>query len=382
MKLTVAIWSAPDEKPENFVDSTTRQQNLTFSTIAHGGFGDCSFTVPVSGWNAVRWYRSYLGFHIVIFDHLGRRVYEGSIEDAEAGADGVNITCLGYFSHAKELTHGMIYLAGDNVTPTQVIKDTVDIAYNTQMLWQNDYSMIQKLTITLGAQDFTGGKKLSDAIEVAIKFGNGAVRPRPMYFALWDHRRAFFYEEPDIATAPAWRVMMKDFASSQGLSLSRTRANVWNKIQVTYDDPDIGTAFTNWAENKDSQRLFRIREGTMNIGSTLPDIANLVRDLAINAYAFPDQSSTIAISGRVYNAAGAPDFPYMVRAGQMLQVMDYDPSVAQLVGGSSGLDSSTIFISRTNYNADSNTVDLELGRRSVMLDLLMAKLGLGAGGIQ
>ena len=209
-----------------------------------GGFGDASFTIPVSGWNAVRWYRSYLGFHVVIFDHLGRRVYEGSIEDAEASADGVNITCLGYYSHAKELTHGMIYLAGDNVTPTQVIRDTVDIAYNTDKLWQNDYSMIQKLTISLGAQDFTGGKKLQDAIDAAVKFGNGALHPRPMYFALWDHRRAYFYEEPDVTAPPNWRVKMSDFSSSQGLSLSRTRANVWNKIQVVYDDPDIGTAFT------------------------------------------------------------------------------------------------------------------------------------------
>jgi hypothetical protein len=119
----------------------------------------------------------------------------------------------------------------------------------------------------------------------------------------------------------------------------------------------------------------------MNIGSTLPEIAIVVRDLAINAYAFPEQSSTIGISGRVYNAAGAPEYPYMVRAGQMLQVEDYDPSVAQLVGGSSGMDSATIFISRTNYSADDNTVELELGRKNIGLDLLMAKLGLNGGGI-
>jgi hypothetical protein len=382
MKLTVALWTTPDEKPANFVDATTKQTGLTFTTLAHGGFGDCSFTIPVSGWNAVRWYRSYLGCHIVIFDHLGRRLYEGSIEDTEASSEGVNVTCLGYFSHAKELTHGMIYLAGDNITPTEVIRDTVDIAFNTNALWQNDYSMIQTLNQSLGFQDFTMGKKLMDAIEVAIQYGNDSIKPRPMYFAVWDNRRCFFYEEPDVIVQPSWRVKMRDFSSSSGMSLSRTRSNVWNKIQVIYDDPDIGTAFTTWAENKDSQRLFRIREGTLNIGSTLPGIANVVRDLAISAYAFPEQSSTIAISGRVYNAAGAPDFPYMVRAGGMLQVLDYDPSVAQLVGGSSGMDSSQVFISRSTYDADSNQVELELGRKNVALDLLMTRLGLGGGGIQ
>ena len=38
-----------------------------------------------------------------------------------------------------------------------------------------------------------------------------------------------------------------------------------------------------------------------------------------------------------------------------------------------------VFISRTSYNADDNTVDLELGRKNIGLDLLMAKLGLNSG---
>ncbi len=380
--LTICIWQTPRELASEFVGSTTRQTGLSFSTQAMGGFGDCSFTIPVSGWNAVRWYRSYLGFHVAIFDPYGRRVYEGRIEDAEAAPEGVNITCLGYFSNAKELTDGMIYLLGDSPTPTQLVKDAVDIAYNTNGLWQNDYSMIQKLTQNIGAQDFTGGRKLNDAIEEACKYGNDATVPKPMYFALWDHRRAYFYEEPDLSGTPAWRIFMKDFANGKGLSLSRTRSNVWNKIQVIFDDPDIGTTFTDWAENKDSQRLFGVREGSLSIGSSLLAIAEVIRDLAINAYAFPDQSSKISISGRVYNAASARDYPWMLRAGSLIQVMDYDPSVAQLVGGSSGLDSATMFISRTNYNADSNTIDLELGRRNVVLDLIMARLGYNGSNIQ
>ena len=220
------------------------------------------------------------------------------------------------------------------------------------------------------------------AIRLVAEYGNDATVPKPMYFALWDNRRAYFCEEPDLSGTPSWRIFMKDFANGKGLSLSRTRSNVWNKIQVIFDDPDIGTTFTDWAENKDSQRLFGVREGNLTIGSSVLAIAEVIRDLAINAYAFPDQSSKISISGRVYNAAGARDYPWLVRAGSLIQVMDYDPSVAQLVGGSSGLDSATMFISRTSYNADSNTVDLELGRRNVVLDLIMARLGYNGSGIQ
>jgi hypothetical protein len=155
MQLTIALWSSASESRSTFVDATTKHQDLSFSTLAHGGFGDASFTIPVSGWNAVRWYRSYLGFHVVIFDQFGRRIYEGKIEDTQAGADGVQVTCLGYFSHAKELTHGMIYLAGDNLTPTQLVQDTVDIAQHQPALAELLHDPEARSAI--GPQDY-GGK--------------------------------------------------------------------------------------------------------------------------------------------------------------------------------------------------------------------------------
>jgi hypothetical protein len=381
MRLTATVWSSPEEKPGDFVDATTKVSGFTFDTSAMGGFGDASFTIRVSGWNAVRWYRSYLGFHVVIFDSYGRRVYEGRIEDTDAAPDGIGVTCLGYYSHAKELVHGMVYPAGFVLTPTQLVIDTVDIAFNTNGTWAGDYSMIQKLTQNIAPQDFSGEKKLADAIDMAVKFGNDAIFPKLMYFAIWDHRRAYFYEEPALTTEPQWRVYKRDFNESDGLSISRSRSTVWNKIQVIYDDPDIGQTFTGWAENRDSQRLYGVKEGTLNIGQSLPGLAEVIRDLAINSYAFPTQSSQLGISGKVYTPAGRPENPYMVRAGGLVQVMDYDPSVAQLVGGSTGSDASVMFISRTSYDADSNSLTIDMGSGNVALDILMARLGTGSGGI-
>ena len=103
-----------------------------------------------------------------------------------------------------------------------------------------------------------------------------------------------------------------------------------------------------------------------------------------------DATHYLRLAEHGYTAAGDsrlslvffPLYPWLVRAGSLIQVMDYDPSVAQLVGGSSGLDSATMFISRTSYNADSNTIDLELGRRNVVLDLIMARLGYNGSNIQ
>ena len=71
----------------------------------------------------------------------------------------------------------------------------------------------------------------------------------------------------------------------------------------------------------------------------------------------------------------------MIRAGQTMRVMDYDASVAQLVGGSSGVDTTVAFISRTSYDADGNSIELELGRKNAALDLLIARLGLSGGSV-
>lgn len=381
MRLSVSIWRSPYERQEDYVETLTNISQLRFSTSAMGGFGDASFVIGVSGWDAVRYYRSFLGYHVVIFDDYGRRVYEGRIDTTEASPDGISVTCLGYYSLAGELVHGLIYPANETLTPTMLIKDTIDIAYNSSGLWRNDYSHIAEVNINIAPQDFSYDAKLTDAIEVATKYGDGGINPKPVYFAIWDYRTPYFYVEPDRLQAN-WFVFTCDFVEGNGLSLSRSRENIWNKIQVVYNHPLIGKTFTPWYEDKDSQRLFGLREGTISIGDSLPDIAELIAELAVKAYAYPDQSSTVGLSGLVMHSSGRIDFPYMVRAGCVIQVLDYDPSVAQLVTGRVGLDATTGFVMRTDYDADNNQLTLELGQKRYALDLLMAKLGYEGGSVR
>jgi hypothetical protein len=104
--------------------------------------------------------------------------------------------------------------------------------------------------------------------------------------------------------------------------------------------------------------------------------------LALHSYAEPSQSSSVSLAGKVRNRANAPDFPYMIRAGDLIRVNDYDPSVAQLVGGAGGKDAAIAFVQRTSYSADQNSLTLELGKRNVALDLLMARLGMGSSSIR
>ena len=69
-------------------------------------------------------------------------------------------------------------------------------------------------------------------------------------------------------------------------------------------------------------------------------------------------------------------------AGQLIRVADYDPTVAQLVGGQGGEDASVAFINRTRYQAESNSVEIELGTKNVALDILMARLGMSSGSVR
>jgi len=378
MNLIIAIYSSYDESPESFVEATSLHSGLQFETIMSGGFGVGSFTVHVGGWNAVRWYRDYLGYHVVIFDHLGRRVYEGYIDNTDAAANGVKVNIVGYYAHSNDLFHGIIYPASTAKSISEIVTETVQLATK----WSTDVTQIKVTTTNVAPQDFTGEAKLKDAIEAVLKFGDDGINPVPLYFAIWENRRAYLIAEPLVSDEPDWQVRTADFIDSSGLSLSRSRKDLFNKIQVLYDDPYIGATFTGWFEDLTSQKLFGTREGSLNIGAAFEDIALVMGALAINSYARPTQSSTLGVAGSVYNKAGGRDYPYMIRAGQQLRVNDYDATVSQLVDGGGGADSAMAFISRTQYNADKNSVSLEIGRKNLAMDILMARLGMSSAAVR
>jgi hypothetical protein len=379
MKILVAVWKNYNENPADFKEMTDRHSGLSFGTILHGGFGTATFKIEVGGYNAIRWYRDYVGHHVVIFDHLGRRLYEGRIDATDADASGVKVACVGYYAHAQDLTHGIIYPAGVPTSISEMIEDTVDLSDQ----WWTTHAGIKTTVTDITPQDFTGEQKLRDAVEQTTKFGDDGVIPVPIFFAIWDHRQPFLFAQPSItADEPDWQVFVRDFGGTAGVTLSRNRRQLFNKVQVLYDDPDIGPTFTAWEEDLVSQGLFGVREGSLNIGGALPGIANTMAELAINSYSKPTQASRLSISGRVYTQAGAPEYPYMVRAGTLVRVNDYDPTVAQVVSSESGEDAAVAFINRTSYSADKNTLKIELGKKNVALDLLMARLGMGSASIR
>ncbi len=381
MEFVITVWTTFNESggQGDPLEQVRRFSNLRFGTIINGGYAEAQFVVETSSWKASQWYQNRLGFHIVIFDALGRRVYEGRIESISFVIDkGIQVSCMGYYTHAQDLTHGIIYPIGTPTTISDIIEDTIDLSDQ----WWKNKSQIEQTTIDITPQDFTGEQKLIDAIEECLKYGNDATIPKPMYFAIWEHRQPYLFSEPELSRFPDWQVYLKDLKSSQALSLSRSKENLYNRIQVLYDDPDIGPAFTAWKENFVSQGLFGIREGSLNIGEATPGVAGVIGDLAIQNYAYPEQSSLLRISGIVRDRQSNIELPYMIRAGELLRINDFDPSVAQSTVSESGLDASMAVVRKTDYNTETNTISVTLGKRNIIMDVLLARIGKSAASIR
>ena len=374
MKLIATVYSDPNETSITY--SSERAKGLSFGTQLPGGFDSCQFSIPVSGWQAVRLYRLLLSKHLVVYDTWGRRVYEGRIEDVAVSKDGVEVEALGYYSNADDLTAWTVYPVGNTKTVRDIIIDAVDLS----SLWREDFSRIQANTQTIGPQEFTKETKISDMINKALTFGSDSIAIRRMHFAIWENRIAHYYAEPSPDGGNYdWSVRIDSVTSDYSMSMSRKK--VFNRQQAIYDDPYIGTSFTDWQDDLGSQKIFGIREGTINVGSAMEEVADLALSFSLRASAQPEQSTRFTISGTTKSKYGYMDALYMIRAGQLLRIDDFDPSGIDLLTGSSGSDTAVAVITRTDYNAQENTLQVDLGFNNIAMDLLMARLGLSGGAV-
>lgn len=378
MRFSLTVWNSYNELSSDFLYVTEDINGLSFSTLLPGGFGACSFSLATNYSTTVKWYREYIGKHLVLFDTYGRRVYEGRIASVNMDDTGVSVEVEGYYAHAWDLTHGLIYPVTTPTTSSDVIIDTVNLSTE----WQHEDFGITPTLIDITPLDFTGEAKLGDAIDEVLKYGSSDLVPRPLHFAIWDKRIPYLFVEPDDTAQPDWIILRRMLVNTNGLILNRSRKDIYNKIQILYDDPYIGATFTDWYEDTDSQLIYGVREGSMNIGQSLADIADLVGQLAIRSYAYPKQSATVGVRGKISKLLGSEEYLYMVRAGQTVRFNDMDPTVSQLLMGNNGAQYQTQFIYQTTFKADTNELELDLNRRNISLDLMMARLGMSTGSIK
>lgn len=341
----------------------------SYSTDISGGYAEGNFPINLNPFQTVFLSRKALNKHAVLYSPLGDIVYEGRIENVASHRYGLTMNTLGYYSHANDLTSGLIYPESSPATSiSEVVAD--HIALST--LWTKNYAFIIDTTEDVTPLDFSGEAKLIDAIEKVLTYGSDDNPPRKLFFQIWRDRIPHLVKEPSLDNYTYYLDLTKAKQSGSDPDAAVSMANVYNKIQVLFDTEGEGQDFTDWFEDAKSQAAYGVREGTINLGQSLIGIANDVGAMAIDRYKNPEQTLSINLPDKLCtkNYEDAPG--YGIRGGDVVLLTgetsdlfyeDYQPGRAAAI------------VTHTTYDIGGRSISLNFGTRSPYFEMSLALLG-------
>lgn len=374
------IWKDQWEDAKYAIGSFVLNDGLRFGTQLHGGYSTASFPLTTSGKVSADMYRLALGGHLVIFDRLGTRVFEGQINRTSASSRGLTATALGYFARAKKVLINDGVWTATNLTIYDVIKDCLEAM---DPVWSPFPGLLAGANFVVGKIGKGEEIKVSDAITNVLKFGYKTTDLRGLFFALYEHRIARLIPEPVFDQVPDWHVELFTSASSD-TTMELTIDDVYNKLYVLYDDAADDTTgptlYPTPEEDWLSQNIYGTLEGIINAGQYTQAVARDLLEAALERFAFPRQSFSATITTYVRNAAGNLEPPYRIRAGDTIMVTDADPVTldahmfsSRSAGGLLG------FVMSTEYDAQNQSLSITVGTGDNRFDYIMSRLGLRGG---
>jgi len=351
------------------------QYNGSYATDIMGGYAEGSFPLYLTPLETVALVRKIPGKHVQLFSPLGDIIYEGRIENVASQQKGLVVNSLGYYSHAGDLTSGLIYPATTPTSISEVIIDHIDLS----TLWNKVYAFILPTTTDVTPLDFSGEGKIVDAIDKVLTYGSDDTVPKKMYFQILRDRIPHLITEPDLAESTYYLDLTRAKNSGSFADAAINIGTVFNKIQVLFDDSALGGQdFTNWYEDEKSQIAYGVREGTINLGQSVLAIANDVAAMAIDRYKNPEQTLSITVPDLLCtkNYDSLPG--YAIRGGDVVLLsgettdmfyQDYLPGQTSAI------------VTHTSYSIDSRSITINFGTRSPYFDMALALLGYGSTGI-
>lgn len=263
-----------------------------------------------------------------------------------------------------------------SATVGDVVSDCVDMMDYT---WASIKVFLSDADALVDTQDFTD-KKVKDAIETVVKFGYSESDLRPVYFAIWDYKIAHLFPEPTFDDIPDWFVSVKSLGSEE--EISQSTDGIYNRVYAAYDNQNDGPSKTLPADDIISQHRYGIREGLVQNGNNPEGIAmsESLRDMALERFKAPRQVYSLSISGLIRHNSGHLTYPYKIRAGDTVLITDAD-IISSLGGDVSGFAKYGLFgfVVKTDYSADSNTLQIDFGTSDVSFETVMSRLGLSGG---
>lgn len=379
MRLYANIYRKYSEDPSYFSLSLDVTLSLEFGTQLNGGFYTASFDYSGTSHDVYKYYRDFIGAHVVLTDHFGRRLYEGQVVDASTSSNSVKFSCHGYYGLAAKKIMGMAYGAGTTVLA--VVKDCVSAVEE----WKQTYAFLNTNTDAIvGERDYTEDVKVSEALEDVLSAGYSETDAQALYFAIWDHRTPHLFPASISSSRyPEWAVNVGSLTGKYELnqSLSEVFNRIWGRYDDTAEDETGPTPLPSPVEDNLSQGLYGIRDGFIDTGKYGQQTAQQIVQAYLDRYRYPFQVFTAEVSGVVRSGQGGfLDYPYMMRAGQFVVIEGLDPlmNIGMTVSGQMKYGSVGMIMA-TSYSSGSNSNKITFGSSDQNFEYLMARYGLGGG---
>jgi len=360
--------------------------SAVFGTQLHGGFAGASFNLTLSPLQAYELFDTILANKVQIADRYFRVVYEGEVSNVSSDGYDFSVSCVGFYARSATIIDDRIYPSSPTTVKT-VIEDACGLidSWNYQPAYIEDanYDLITTDPETGAdlALDFTD-KKVQDAIESVLSYGYSETDTSPPFIAIWEDRTPHLFVKKKLADVrPDW-ILTKDNLDGANPTQTINLDNVFNSVYAIYANEGDGQSKTTAATDAFSIAKFGTREGVVQNGSNPEGLAmgEALRDYAIEEYAWPIPAVSLNATGLTKSWGGETDYLYSIRAGDIVFMDTGDPgSMLYPQSPDSTLARTRLYVLRTSYTANSNTLSITVGNSDTDFLVLMSRLGLSGG---
>jgi hypothetical protein len=375
--LQVRLFDNNLASPSLIADLTDRINKLQFSTELNGGFKFCQFVLAQGFDESWQWLsrEGKAGYHfyrLTVYEGHSL-IWEGRITEIALSVTGrekgLRVKAFGYWAATRD----QLYSDNDHTDWTSGSGHEIDDIVK-EMLTQecpdinSDQSNIAAGTRDLAGIDLSAYNYPQFYINELTKVSDddgGA-----WFFAIWNDRKPYLFKRN--VTNVDWIVYLENV---HNLTLNQSAATLRNAVTPVVS----GTAGTTVTDTS-SLALYPRRELRVDLqaGANANTQANAAT-AAVTEKALPRQSQGFQIRGTIYASTATAtggrfeEAPlWRVRAGDVLRIQDLVPSSA----ATPALDDvRTFYVMGTNYNADTNILNIQPDRRHKRITSAINKLG-------
>ena len=331
-ELSLLLFDGPTS--ETFLEELTAQvQGLRFSTMLHGGFRLCTFSLGLDTGRAwASWLTDRFSYRLGVYEGA-RLVWEGRREDVALTEHGIEVLFNGYWANLGDFPH-LDYSPSPPARITyngtehadDIFKDVLNKLPSSQIA--ADQSDIDRpdLQVASASKPLTfSGNQTGQQVAMTVASWSDS-GDAPWYAAVWDGRKAHL-KKRDL-TAVTWHTSLAQLRRGWRFRLSL--GDYYSDVYADYLSGGSST-LTAVATDLASRQLYGRRARALTIAREVPAaVADQARDTLLAEAKRPRQFGAFGIQGFVYDANRAAAPLWRVRAGDVVRIDDLVPASSDL----------------------------------------------------